>query len=75
MNCVAVCEAHSLAFGLSGYVTAEASGPSLRRRNILAGVAAGAALVPAVRTGVIQSVEGTSETLGSWTAPRGSTQS
>jgi polyferredoxin len=59
MNCVAACpESGTLSFVLSGWKTDEAPWPDLKRRNLLAGAVAGAALVPTVRTGTLTSVEG-----------------
>ena len=59
MNCTAECnETPSLSFGLAGYRTDERPGPDLKRRALLAGSAAGAVLVPALRTGALETVEG-----------------
>ncbi len=59
MNCTAACsQSNSLAFGLSGYKTNEKPSPDLSRRKVIAGAAAGAVLVPTVRTGVLTSVDG-----------------
>ena len=56
MNCVAECpEKGTLAFGLSGYATNERNAPDINRRHLIAGAAAGAALVPTIRTGSLTS--------------------
>lgn len=59
MNCTAACtKSHSLSFGLSGYITNEKASLDIRRRHLLTGAAAGAALVPTLRTGVLNSADG-----------------
>jgi polyferredoxin len=59
LNCVAGCpESEVLTFGLSGYETDEAAAPDLKRRQVIAGAASGAALVPVLRTGALGSPEG-----------------
>jgi MauM/NapG family ferredoxin protein len=58
MNCVAVCPQDALGFGLAGRKTDERALPDLRRRTVLAGAAAGAVLVPTMRTGALGSPRG-----------------
>lgn len=53
LNCVAVCPDDALAFGLAGRPSDERSWPDVRRRAVLAGTAAGALLVPALRSGAL----------------------
>jgi len=48
MNCVDACPEHSLQFKF--FPTQEAAGANLQRRKVLTGLAAGAALVPLVRS-------------------------
>lgn len=59
MNCVAECpENGALSFALSGYATDETASPDLKRRQVITGAAAGAVLVPTLRTGALSSPEG-----------------
>ncbi|MCP4604960.1 MAG: 4Fe-4S dicluster domain-containing protein [Proteobacteria bacterium] len=58
MNCVTNCPKNACAFALAGHKTDEQPVPDLKRRTVLAGAAAGAALVPAMRTGVLDSPGG-----------------
>ncbi len=58
MNCTSSCESRSLAFGLSGYVTNEAPSPDLKRRQLMTSAALGAALVPTLRSGALDSTDG-----------------
>ncbi|MCP4678310.1 MAG: 4Fe-4S binding protein [Deltaproteobacteria bacterium] len=55
MNCVAGCKSNACAFGLSGSDTNERPWPNLKRRTVFTGAAAGAVLVPAMRTGALGS--------------------
>ncbi|MDJ0764908.1 MAG: 4Fe-4S binding protein [Myxococcota bacterium] len=55
MNCVAVCPKDAVALGLARIKTDEQPGPNLKRRTVFAGIAAGAAAIPAMRTGALGS--------------------
>ncbi len=55
LNCVSECPHDACAFGLAADVADEQSWPDLKRRTVFAGAAAGAALVPAMRTGALTS--------------------
>ncbi|MDD5306909.1 MAG: 4Fe-4S binding protein [Deltaproteobacteria bacterium] len=55
MNCVAACPHGAIAFRLAGRTTDEQPLPDLGRRAVLAGAAAGVALVPAMRAGALGS--------------------
>jgi polyferredoxin len=55
LNCVAACPHGAIAFRLAGRATDEQALPDLGRRSVLAGAAAGIALVPAMRTGSLGS--------------------
>jgi len=58
MNCVAACPHGALKFELAGRETDERPLPDLKRRTVIAGAAAGAALVPTMRTGALGSPRG-----------------
>jgi formate hydrogenlyase subunit 6/NADH:ubiquinone oxidoreductase subunit I len=59
MNCLAACDKqHALSLGLAGAKGDEQDAPDIKRRHVVTGTAAGAALVPALRTGALGSVEG-----------------
>lgn len=59
MNCLAACnKQHALSLGLAREVEKEQAGPDLKRRHVVTGAVAGAALVPAVRMGSASSLEG-----------------
>jgi MauM/NapG family ferredoxin protein len=58
MNCVATCPKDALEFELAGRKTDEQPLPDVRRRTVLAGAAAGAVLVPVMRTGALGSPRG-----------------
>ena len=59
MNCVATCpEAGTLDFALFGHKSNEQSAPDLNRRQVMTGAVAGAALVPAIRTGTLNEPNG-----------------
>ncbi|MBW2278371.1 MAG: 4Fe-4S binding protein, partial [Deltaproteobacteria bacterium] len=58
MNCVAVCPQEALKFELAGRKTDERPLPDIKRRTVIAGAVAGAALVPAMRTGALGSPRG-----------------
>lgn len=58
MNCVAVCPHDALSLGLAGNPSDEKPWPDVKRRTVLAGAAAGAMLVPAMRTGALSSPRG-----------------
>jgi MauM/NapG family ferredoxin protein len=58
MNCVAECPHDALKFELAGRRTDEQPLPDLKRRTVIAGAAAGAVLVPTMRTGALGSHRG-----------------
>ncbi len=58
MNCVAACPKDACAFGLKSTKSDEQQAPDLSRRSVFAGLAAGAAIVPTMRTGALGSPEG-----------------
>jgi len=58
MNCVATCPHGAIEFVLAGRETDEQPLPDMKRRTVIAGAAAGAALVPAMRTGALGSPRG-----------------
>ncbi|HUT77915.1 MAG TPA: 4Fe-4S binding protein, partial [Polyangia bacterium] len=58
LNCVAVCPDDALAFGLVGRPVDERSWPDAGRRAVIAGAAAGALLVPALRSGALTGAAG-----------------
>jgi polyferredoxin len=59
MNCLAACDKqHALSLGLAGAKGDEQDAPDIKRRHVVTGAAAGAVLVPALRTGAFGSVEG-----------------
>ncbi len=58
LNCVAACPEDALSFSPAGWKGDEQQLPDLRRRSLVAGAAAGAALVPAMRTGELTSPRG-----------------
>lgn len=59
MNCVAECKDDALQFGLVGWSNDCANdGPDLKKRQLLGSVAAGALIVPVVRTGSVSGPHG-----------------
>ncbi len=60
MNCVAVCEHNALSFGLAGTTKKDKTkdSPDLSRRNIISSTAAGAMIVPVLRTGSLSALSG-----------------
>ena len=59
MNCLAACrDQQALSLGLAGEKGDERDGPDLRRRRLVTGAVAGAAVVPVLRTGALGSTEG-----------------
>ena len=60
MNCVAVCEHNALSFGLAGTTKKDKTkdSPDLSRRNIISSTAAGAMIVPVLRTGSLSVLSG-----------------
>ena len=55
LNCVAACPKGAIRFGLAGRKTDEKSAPDVGRRQVIAGAALGAAIVPILRTGTLSS--------------------
>jgi len=55
LNCVAACPKGAIRFGLAGRKSDEKSAPDVGRRQVIAGAALGAALVPMMRTGTLSS--------------------
>jgi ferredoxin len=55
LNCVAACPRGAIRFGLAGRKSDERSAPDVGRRQVVAGAALGAALVPVLRTGTLTS--------------------
>ena len=55
LNCVAACPKGAIRFGLAGRKSDERSAPDVGRRQVIAGAALGAAIVPMMRTGTLSS--------------------